>query len=98
MDRHKGPLANLSQFVHKRFLWLMIGSYAVASGFPAVGLWIRDVRVGEITAVRVKDDRQPLDVNAWLAAPERGLGGQAEPDPRDAPAAETRWPPAWRRT
>ncbi len=35
MDRHKGPLAKLSQFVHKRFLWLMIGSYAVASGFPA---------------------------------------------------------------
>jgi bile acid:Na+ symporter, BASS family len=49
MDSHEGPLAKLSHFVHKRFLWLMIGSYAVASGFPSVGLWIRDVRVGEIT-------------------------------------------------
>jgi bile acid:Na+ symporter, BASS family len=49
MDGHEGPLAKLSHFVHKRFLWLMVGSYAVASGFPSVGLWIRDVRVGEIT-------------------------------------------------
>ena len=49
MDGHEGPLAKLSQFVHKRFLWLMIGSYVVASGFPSVGLWIRDVRVGEIS-------------------------------------------------
>lgn len=48
MDGHQGRLAKLSHFVHKRFLWLMIGSYAVASGFPSVGLWIRDVRVGEI--------------------------------------------------
>jgi bile acid:Na+ symporter, BASS family len=48
MDSHEGLLAKLSHFVHKRFLWLMIGSYAVASAFPSLGLWIRDVRVGEI--------------------------------------------------
>jgi len=48
MDGHEGQLAKLSYFVHKRFLWLMVGSYAVASGFPSLGLWIRDVRLGEI--------------------------------------------------
>lgn len=48
MDGHEGQLAKLSHFVHKRFLWLMVGSYAVASGFPSLGLWIRDVRLGEI--------------------------------------------------
>ena len=48
MDGHEGLLDKLSHFVHKHLLWLMIGSYAVAASAPALGLWIRDVSVGEI--------------------------------------------------
>jgi bile acid:Na+ symporter, BASS family len=49
MDVHVGPLGKLSHLVHKRFLWLMIASYGVAAVLPALGLWIRDVRLGEVT-------------------------------------------------
>ncbi len=48
MDGHEGPLEKLSHFVHKHLLWLMIGSYAVAAFAPSLGLWIRDVSVGDI--------------------------------------------------
>ena len=48
MNDHDGVLAQLSHFVHKRLLWLLIASYALASCFPAPGLWIRDIRVGEL--------------------------------------------------
>jgi bile acid:Na+ symporter, BASS family len=54
MNDHEGALAQLSHFVHKRFLWLMIGSCAVASGFPSLGLWIRDVRLGQINLLGSK--------------------------------------------
>ena len=48
MDGHEDPLAKLSHFVHTHLLWLMIGSYAVAAFAPALGLWVRDVSVGDI--------------------------------------------------
>jgi BASS family bile acid:Na+ symporter len=48
MDGHGGRLAKLSHFVHTRFLWLMVGTYAIASSFPSLGLWIRDVRVSDV--------------------------------------------------
>jgi len=38
--RVQGRLARL---FHKHFLWLMVGSYAVAACVPAPGLWIRDI-------------------------------------------------------
>jgi BASS family bile acid:Na+ symporter len=39
----------LSQFVHHNFLWFLIGAYGVAAVFPAPGLWIRDVTLGNIS-------------------------------------------------
>jgi BASS family bile acid:Na+ symporter len=48
MDGHEGLLNELSHFVHKHLLWLMIGSYAIAACSPSLGLLIRDVRLGEI--------------------------------------------------
>jgi BASS family bile acid:Na+ symporter len=54
MEWHTGPLTEFSHFVHKRFLWLMIGSYAVAAVLPKWGLWIRDVRLGELTLFGTK--------------------------------------------
>jgi BASS family bile acid:Na+ symporter len=54
MDGHESRLAGLLHFVHKKFLWLMIGSYAVAAIAPSLGLWVRDVSLGEIHAVGSK--------------------------------------------
>jgi len=48
MDRHDGIVARLSHFIHARFLWLMLATYAIAAYFPALGLWIRDVSFGSI--------------------------------------------------
>jgi BASS family bile acid:Na+ symporter len=49
MDSHRTFLASLSHFVHRQFIWLVVGSYAIAGIFPAFGLWIRGVSLGEIT-------------------------------------------------
>jgi BASS family bile acid:Na+ symporter len=49
MDGHHSFLASLSHFVHRHFIWLVIGSYVIAALFPAFGLWIRSVSFGEIT-------------------------------------------------
>ncbi|WP_157679808.1 hypothetical protein [Nitrosococcus watsonii] len=42
-------LATLSHFIHRRFIWLLLGAYAVAAWWPDWGLWIRDVSLGETT-------------------------------------------------
>jgi BASS family bile acid:Na+ symporter len=42
-------LAALSQFVHGYFIWLLLGSYALAALWPSVGRVIRNVSFGEIT-------------------------------------------------
>jgi BASS family bile acid:Na+ symporter len=46
MDDRRGPLAFLSHFIHRHFLWLLIGSYVVAGLAPALGLAMRDVTFG----------------------------------------------------
>jgi BASS family bile acid:Na+ symporter len=46
MDGHH-PLIRLSHFLHRYFLWFLIGSYALAGFWPAFGLWIRGVSFGE---------------------------------------------------
>lgn len=50
MNDHEGVMAKLSHFVHGRLLWLLLGSYALAAVLPAAGLWIRDIKLGEVTA------------------------------------------------
>jgi BASS family bile acid:Na+ symporter len=54
MDAHERPLTSLSHFVHKHFLWLMIGSYTVAACSPSLGLWIRDVSIGQVVLFGTK--------------------------------------------
>lgn len=39
----------LAHFLHERFLWFLVGSYAVASVFPSFGLWLRDVSFGQMS-------------------------------------------------
>jgi BASS family bile acid:Na+ symporter len=41
-------IAKVSQWVHRYFLWLLLGSYAAAAGWPAFGGWIRGVSIAEV--------------------------------------------------
>jgi BASS family bile acid:Na+ symporter len=41
-------LAAVSHFVHEHFLWLLLGSYALAAVCPGLGLTIRTVSFGEV--------------------------------------------------
>jgi BASS family bile acid:Na+ symporter len=48
MSNHSAG-GRVAHFIHHNFLWFLLGSYAVASVFPAPGLWLRDVSLGELT-------------------------------------------------
>jgi BASS family bile acid:Na+ symporter len=49
MDNRHHPLTAVSHFIHRYFLWLLIGSYVLAGLAPACGLGIRKVTVGHVT-------------------------------------------------
>ena len=49
MDQHPSPWLVLAQFLHRHFLWVLLGAYAVAAVVPAPGLWIRDVTLGDVS-------------------------------------------------
>jgi BASS family bile acid:Na+ symporter len=49
MDHHHYSLVTVSHFIHRYFLWLLIGSYVLAGLLPAAGLCIRDVTFGHVT-------------------------------------------------
>ena len=46
MDSHEQPVARFSHFLHRNFIWFLIGSYAVAAVAPAAGVAIKDVSLG----------------------------------------------------
>ena len=43
MADHSVTSGRLGHWIHQHFLWLMVGSYAIAACVPAPGLWIREV-------------------------------------------------------
>jgi len=47
MDNRKFTFLALSQFVHHHLLWFLIGVYAIAAVNPALGLWMRNISLGE---------------------------------------------------
>lgn len=49
MEGRSNPLATLSHFLHRYFLWLLLASYVIAGLWPALGKWIRDVTLGHLT-------------------------------------------------
>jgi BASS family bile acid:Na+ symporter len=51
MDGRRNLLDRLSHQVHERFLWLLLGSYAVAAVWPGPGLALRNVYCGEVTVL-----------------------------------------------
>ncbi|HEY7424543.1 MAG TPA: bile acid:sodium symporter [Gemmataceae bacterium] len=46
MDKHGHPLARFSHFLHRNFIWFLVGSYGVAAIAPRAGLWIKDISLG----------------------------------------------------
>ena len=50
MEVRRGTAARMSGFVHKHFLGLLLGSYAVAAFAPGPGLWVRDCQLGTVSA------------------------------------------------
>jgi BASS family bile acid:Na+ symporter len=48
MDKHAHPLARFSHFLHRNFIWFLLGSYIVAAVAPQTGLAIRKVSLGRI--------------------------------------------------
>ncbi len=46
MDKHGHPLARFSHFLHRNFIWFLIGSYIVAALAPKAGLAIKNVSLG----------------------------------------------------
>jgi bile acid:Na+ symporter, BASS family len=68
-------LADISHFLHKRFLWLLMTSYVVAAFCPVFGLWIRRVSFGEITVFQGNTISLPMVMLAFLLF-NAGLGVQ----------------------
>lgn len=48
MGTHGHPLAHFSHFLHRNFIWFLLGSYVVAAVAPQAGLAIKNVSLGRI--------------------------------------------------
>jgi BASS family bile acid:Na+ symporter len=48
MDKHEHPLAHFSHFLHRNFIWFLIGSYVAAAAAPRAGLAIKSVSLGRV--------------------------------------------------
>lgn len=48
MENRKPTLLGLSRFIHHHLLWFLISAYALSAIFPAAGLWIRNVSLGDV--------------------------------------------------
>ena len=48
MTGDRSTLDRISHFVHDRFLWLLLATYAVAAAWPVAGLALRDVSLGRV--------------------------------------------------
>ncbi len=41
--------SRVSHFIHEKFIWFLLASYALAAVLPGFGLWLRDVSLGQIS-------------------------------------------------
>jgi bile acid:Na+ symporter, BASS family len=46
MDKHAHPLARFSHFLHRYFIWFLLGSYVVAAVAPRAGQAIKNISLG----------------------------------------------------
>lgn len=78
MDERVTVLNRVSEALHRYFLWLLVGAYALAALFPGGGLWFRRATLGQ--AVLLGQSLE-LDLSRLLLATllfTAGLGLQAE--------------------
>ncbi|HKT35434.1 MAG TPA: bile acid:sodium symporter [Nitrospira sp.] len=54
MEHRSLPWLALAQFLHRHFLWVLVGAYAIAAVAPAPGLWIRDVELGHLSVFKTQ--------------------------------------------
>jgi bile acid:Na+ symporter, BASS family len=47
--RREGPLEAMTHFIHKHFLLILIGAYALSAVSPQFGLTLREIHVGKVT-------------------------------------------------
>jgi BASS family bile acid:Na+ symporter len=70
-------VAQISDFIHKRLIWLVAASYLLAGLLPAPGLWLRGVHVGTVRLFQEQTEVfLPMVLLAWLLF-NAGLGVQA---------------------
>jgi BASS family bile acid:Na+ symporter len=48
MNGRRHVIAAVSGFLHRHFLWFLLGTYAAAALWPAFGLWVKDASIGTI--------------------------------------------------
>jgi BASS family bile acid:Na+ symporter len=48
MSDHKNLTGTVSHFLHRRFLWLLLGAYAAAALVPGPGLWLKNLTLLEL--------------------------------------------------
>ena len=47
--RREGPLEAISHFIHKHFLRMLVGTYALSGVLPRFGLALRQIHFGKVT-------------------------------------------------
>ncbi len=59
MDQPRGVVDSLAHFLHARFIWLLLGAYALAGVLPGPGQVMRAARFGEVVLL---GERTPLSL------------------------------------
>ena len=54
MEHRSSPWLALAHFLHRHFLWVLVGAYAIAAMAPGPGLWIRDVELGNLSVFKTQ--------------------------------------------
>ena len=76
MDARRRTLDTLAHLVHEHFLWLLLGTYAVAALLPGPGLVIRHVSLGQVSLLGTATKLSlPMLMLAFLLS-NAGLGVQ----------------------
>jgi BASS family bile acid:Na+ symporter len=71
-------LGAISHFVHHYFIWLLLGSYAVAAVLPGLGLAIRGISFGEVSVLGEKTTLSLPVLMLALLLLNAGLGVQTK--------------------
>jgi bile acid:Na+ symporter, BASS family len=71
------PLDRISHFVHARFLWLLLATYALAAAWPGPGLALRGVSVGRVSLMGEAMDLSMPSMMLGFLLLNAGLGVRA---------------------